>query len=242
MDADSTAARQLSETHGIETYLHFIRRLIVASQQRLAPSASPYDNNSALTFRLLVQEVQRLARDPFLADRFRDGIDRADGEIFRHFDLLRFMDRVGLRPLEKLIIASSIVSTNNTRKELAAQANQIIRLEWTNAVLSLCTRPSFDHADLTPSQVAKLLSNLLSDPPADMPVLDTQQRHEILVAAWSKYGQDVMSPILQQILPTLRYATSSEISSSPDRNEPIFVIVCHRGHPLFKPSINWVQT
>ncbi|KAG8914689.1 hypothetical protein FRC00_011472 [Tulasnella sp. 408] len=195
--------RTLSETHGIETYLHFIRRLIVASQQRLAPSASPYDNNSALTFRLLVQEVQRLARDPFLADRFRDGIDRAEGEIFRHFDLLRFMDRVGLRPLEKLIIASSIVSTNNARKELAAQANQIIRLEWTNAVLSLCTRPSFDHADLTPSQVAKLLSNLLSDPPSDMPVLDTQQRHEILVAAWSKYGQDVMSPILQQILPSL---------------------------------------
>lgn len=195
--------RTLSETHGIETYLHFIRRLIVASQQRLAPSASPYDNNSALTFRLLVQEVQRLARDPFLADRFRDGIDRAEGEVFRHFDLLRFMDRIGLRPLEKLIIASSIVSTNNTRKELAAQANQIIRLEWTNAVLSLCTRPSFDHADLTPSQVAKLLSNLLSDPPSDMPVLDTQQRHEILVAAWSKYGQDVMSPILQQILPSL---------------------------------------
>ncbi|KAG8902291.1 hypothetical protein FRB99_004653 [Tulasnella sp. 403] len=194
--------RSMSETHGIETYHHFIRRAIVAAQTRLGPSASAYDNSTALPFRLVQQEIQRLARDPFLADRFRDSIDKGEGELFRHFDLGRFADRIGLRPLEKLILAASIVSTN-TRRELVSQANTIIRHEWNNAVLALCTRPSFDVADLSPSQVAKLLSNLLSDPPADAPVLDTNQRHEILVAAWSKYGQDVMSPILQQILPTV---------------------------------------
>ena len=60
---------QLSEQHGLGTYLHFIRRLIVHSQGRLsAGSNTPFDASNALTFRLLVQEAQRLARDPFLAD------------------------------------------------------------------------------------------------------------------------------------------------------------------------------
>lgn len=190
----------MSETNA-ETYSHFLRRLIAASQQR--NSAQNFDGSANLPLRLLMQEVQRLARDPFLADRFRDGIDKGEGEIFRSFDLLRFSDWVGLRPLEKLILAASIVSAS-ARRELAMQAHQIIRQEWTNAVLALCTRPSFDHSDLSPSQVAKLLSNLLSDPPADSPVLDTNQRHELLVAAWSKYGSDVMSPILQKIFPTIR--------------------------------------
>lgn len=151
-----------------------------------------------------MQETQRLARDPFLADRFRDGIDKGEGEIFRHFDLVRFADRIGLRPLERLVLASSIVSAP-TRKELSAQAATIIRLDFENAVLSLCQHPSFDHADLSPSQVAKLMSNLLSDPPSDSPTLDATQRQALVAAAQAKYGNEIVAPILQRIFPTLRY-------------------------------------
>ncbi|KAF8510218.1 Not1-domain-containing protein [Hysterangium stoloniferum] len=205
-DRNQHEIRSLSEQHGLDTYQHFIRRLIVHSQARLASTATPsaFDTSTSLTFRLLVQETQRLARDPFLADRFRDGIDKIDnnGDIFRHFDLVRFADRVGLRPLERLILASSIVSSN-VRKELVSQAQTIVRVEFDNAVLSLCQHPSFDHADLSPQQVGKLLSNLLSEPPADSPVLDGQQRQAIVVAAQAKYGSEIMAPILQQIFPNL---------------------------------------
>jgi len=197
---------QLSEQHGIDTYLHFIRRLIVHSQARLASAAAPsaFDTSTSLTFRLLVQETQRLARDPFLADRFRDGIDKGEGDIFRHFDLVRFADRVGLRPLERLVLASSIVSAP-TRKELSNQGATIIRLDFENAVLSLCHNPSFDHADLSPNQVTKLMSNLLSDPPSDSPTLDAAQRQALIVAAQTKYGKDTVGPILHRIFPNLRY-------------------------------------
>jgi CCR4-NOT transcription complex subunit 1 len=119
--------------------------------------------------------------------------------------LVRFADRIGLRPLERLVLASSIVSTN-TRKELSNQANNIIRVDFENAVLSLCQHPSFDHADLSPTQVAKLLANLLSDPPPDSPILDASQRLALIVAAQAKYGMEIMAPFLQQIFPTLRYA------------------------------------
>ncbi|KAL1947536.1 hypothetical protein VTO73DRAFT_13260 [Trametes versicolor] len=196
--------RSLSEQHGIDTYLHFIRRLIVHSHSRLTSTASPaaFDQSAALTFRLLVQETQRLARDPFLADRFRDGIDRGEGDVFRNFDFIKFADRIGLRPLERLILASSILAAP-TRKELAAQAATVIRVDFENAVLALCQHPSFDHADLSPNQVAKLLSNLLAEPPQDAPVLDATQRQALILAAQAKYGSEIVSPILQRILPNL---------------------------------------
>ncbi|KAI6117594.1 Not1-domain-containing protein [Pisolithus croceorrhizus] len=196
--------RSLSEQHGLDTYLHFIRRLIVHSQGRLASAASPspFDPSSTLTFRLLVQETQRLARDPFLADRFREAIDKGEGDAFRHFDLLRFVDRVSLRPLERLVLASSIASTS-TRKDLASQATTLIRHDFENAVLSLCQHPSFDHADLSPQQVAKLMSNLLTDPTSEIPVLDANQRQALIVAAQAKYGPEIVAPILQRLFPNL---------------------------------------
>jgi CCR4-NOT transcription complex subunit 1 len=153
----------------------------------------------------LVQETQRLARDPILADRFRDGIDKGEGDIFRHFDLIRFADRIGLRPLERLVLASSIISAS-ARKELASQAAAIIRMDFENAVLSLCQHPSFDHADLSPNQVAKLMANLLQSSSPDNPVLDYNQCKALIAAAQAKYGNEIIAPILQRILRNLRYA------------------------------------
>jgi CCR4-NOT transcription complex subunit 1 len=88
---------------------------------------------------------------------------------------------------------------------LSTQAATIVRLDFENAVLSLCQHPSFDHADLSPSQVAKLMSNLLSDPPSDSPTLDATQRQALIAAAQAKYGNEIVAPILQRIFPTLRY-------------------------------------
>jgi CCR4-NOT transcription complex subunit 1 len=194
---------QLAEQHGVGTYLHFIRRLIVHSQGRLAVNVS-YDTSTALTFRLLVQETQRLARDPYLTDRFRESVDKGEGDVFRSFDLGRFVDRVGLRPLERLILASSFFSTSAqlSRKELEGQAAAIIRDEFEDAAVSLYQSVSFEHGDLNPSQLAKLMENLLLGP-LDDPVLDVAQRQALIEAAQAKFGPEVISPILQRILPSI---------------------------------------
>ncbi|KDR81370.1 hypothetical protein GALMADRAFT_239234 [Galerina marginata CBS 339.88] len=196
--------RSLSEQHGIDTYIHFIRRLIVHSQPRLLPNppASAFDASISLTFRLLVQETQRLARDPFLAERFREGVGGGEGDSFRHFDLLRFVDRVGLRPLERLVLASAIVA-GQTRKELSNQAAALIRAEFDNAVLELCQSPVLDHAEFSPNQLTKLMSNLLSDVPQDSPILDAAQRQALILAAQSKLGKEAMGPILHRIFTKL---------------------------------------
>lgn len=194
---------QLAEQHGVGTYLHFIRRLIVHSQGRLAVNVT-FDTSTALTFRLLVQETQRLARDPYLADRFRESVDKGEGDVFRNFDLGRFVDRVGLRPLEQLILASSFVSSpaQLSRKELEGQAAAIIQTEFEDAAVSLCQPVSFEHGDLNPSQLAKLMENLLLGP-LDDPVLDAAQRQALIVAAQTKFGPEVIWPILQRIFPSV---------------------------------------
>jgi len=72
----------MDSTH---TYLPFIRRMIVKAQARLNASTTPtpthFDPLIQLTFRLLVQETQRLSRDPFLADWFREGIDKESSSV-----------------------------------------------------------------------------------------------------------------------------------------------------------------
>jgi CCR4-NOT transcription complex subunit 1 len=189
----------------------------------------------------LVQETQRLARDPFLADRFRDGLDRGEGDIFRHFDLARFADRVGLRPLERLVLASSIV-TAPTRKELSLQAASMIRVEFENAVLALCQHPSFDHADLSPAQVAKLLSNLLELSTHETPILDGPQRQALIAAAQAKYGTEVVAPILQQIIPRLRLGGFVFVVTCTLLTERHSQSVCQQERPLFRLSTNWAPT
>lgn len=117
---------------------------------------------------------------------------------------MRFVDRVGLRPLERLVLASTFVSTP-TRRELANQAASIIRLEFESAVLSICHTVPFENADLSLNSLAKVMANVLSDPPADAPVLDAQQRQALILAAQTKYGKDAMSPVLRRIFAHLRY-------------------------------------
>ncbi|GJJ12464.1 hypothetical protein Clacol_006706 [Clathrus columnatus] len=206
--------RSLSEQHGMDTYHHFIRRLIVHSQPRLSTTGTPsaYDASSSLTFRLLVQEMQRLARDPLLADRFRDSIEKIDnnGDIFRHFDLIRFADRVGLRSLERLILASTVVFSTS-RKDLVSQAVSIIRVDFESALMSFCQHPSFDHSDWSPTQLGKFLSNLLCDSPLETPILETPQRQALLAASQAKYGNEFMTPIWQQIFPKMSLPSGTSL-------------------------------
>jgi CCR4-NOT transcription complex subunit 1 len=101
------------------------------------------------------------------------------------------------------VLASSIISAF-TRKELANQAATIIRMDFENALLSLCQHPSFDHADLSPNQVAKLMVNLLQSSSPDNPVLDYNQCKALIAAAQAKYGNEIVTPILQRIFPNLR--------------------------------------
>ncbi|KAJ1307774.1 hypothetical protein OPQ81_001861 [Rhizoctonia solani] len=186
--------RSLCEQHGPESYVGLLRRLIGTCYPRIA------SGDGGVVQRLLFQEIQRMGRDPFLADRLKDALERGEGEVFRTLDLHRLLERVPLRPLERLVLASVFVTS--PRPEFASAAAQIIHTDLENAVLALVARPSFDSADMSLSQAAKLLANLLSDTPPDAPVLDPSERIALLTAAQAKYGPD-LAPVLRTVFPTL---------------------------------------
>jgi hypothetical protein len=93
--------------------------------------------------------------------------------------------------------------------------------------LSLCQHPSFDHADLSPNQVAKLMSNLLSDLPSDSPTLDATQRQALIAATQAKYGNEIVAPILQRVFPSLRYG------------QAFICLYLNLTHNLFPQSSAW---
>ena len=76
-----------------------------------------------------------------------------------------------------------------------------------NKITESNKHPSFDHADLSLQQIAKLMSNLLSDSNSEAPVLNATQRQALIAAAQAEYGPEIVAPVLQHIFPTLRYAT-----------------------------------
>lgn len=208
----------------MDTYLHFFRRLIVQTEGRPNANTNPsnFDQTTALTFRLLVQETQRLARDPFLADRFKESIDRGEGEAFRNFDLRRFAERVNLKPLERLILYSPVL-ISATRKDLVLQAKSVIEGDFDEAVLALCQQSAFDTVDVTANQVAKLLSVLIAEPPSDSPVLSPTQLQALVMSAHSKCGSEMMANVLGQILPSMRYvcmASTSDMTAHPFPQSP----------------------
>lgn len=120
------------------------------------------------------------------------------------------MDRVGLRPLERIVLAAAIVG-GQPRKELTNQATAVIRTEFDSAVLELCQNPPLEHADFNTSQLTKLISNLLSDVPQDAPVLDANQRQALIFSAQTKLGKEVLAPILHRVFAKLRYESLSQV-------------------------------
>ncbi|KAF8316880.1 hypothetical protein DL93DRAFT_723414 [Clavulina sp. PMI_390] len=225
--------RDLIERHGVEIHVHLLRRLIAASHSRLTldDPSTLYVPRAVLTFLFLVQEIQRVARSPLAADCFREAVDKGEGQIFLTFDLDRFCERIGLGPLEKLVLASPIISTFASRKSLAIQASELLQNNFDRAVALIRKSPSFDQDDLPPPEVKKLLGCLLSDSPSGHPILDVQQYHSLISSVQAKIGAEAMGELLATISHTPRLAliTRSQMVVTSKSELNLFGLASHQG-------------
>jgi CCR4-NOT transcription complex subunit 1 len=112
------------------------------------------------------------------------------------------VDRIGLLPIERVVLASSMLGVTN-RRDLIPQATSLIRMNFDQARLALMAHPTFDSGNLSQVQAAKLLSNLLCDNPAETPILDPNQRQALFAALSTKYGLDFVASALKQALPRI---------------------------------------
>lgn len=159
-----------------------------------------------------------MAQDPCIVQRSREALETLGGEALRSFDLAEFVGRLGLEPLEKLVLCSALASASD-KTELAAQAVRMINgssaslsgdgaagTSSSNILASAldALRDGGQNANFSPNQLADFLASLLSDSPPESPLLDRPQRRALVQAVVDRVGKEVFSQVLQQTLPNLR--------------------------------------
>ncbi|EJT98519.1 Not1-domain-containing protein [Dacryopinax primogenitus] len=218
-DRNSNEIRSLCDQHGPEVEIHVIRSLIrVCGLDPAAP----------LPFRLLSQEVRRLARVPSKAGRFREAVERGEGDVFRVFDFSKFVNAVHLSALEKVILAAH-VAASVSRSDLAIQGKAVFAADFNTAMVQLLQTPSFETADLSVEEAKALLIALLSESPQETPLLDPASRARLLSAMSLRYGMEIAKPLLVDVIPTMPLEANATlagilISLSPDLTSDIDIM------------------
>lgn len=102
---------QLVDSNGMEVFAKYFRRLLVGNSPSIFPGTNRNVENPG-NYLLLVQEMQKLSRDPDQAYKIAETIDTSDGDIFRDFDLSTFMEHFKLDPLAKTTLALAFKSVS----------------------------------------------------------------------------------------------------------------------------------
>ncbi|GAA5875884.1 hypothetical protein JCM8547_001694 [Rhodosporidiobolus lusitaniae] len=211
--------RSLIDLHGPAPQQHLIRRLVSGSSSLLSSSSSTPSSpnstlpNAALHLRLLASEVARCARDPGLAERFRDAVlEGADGAaaggqggdaVLRSFSLPTLLAHSSLNDLsalERLVFltpfltlllpfSSASPSSSGLKRALGVDAGKLLR-PFFPAALEQLGQPAktvHDLAELSPLPISRLFSILLSDlslvEDGEEQVLSEEDRKQLVLAA-----------------------------------------------------------
>jgi len=85
----------------MDVFPKFFRRLVSGNAFKLFPGANikASENAGAGSYQILVEEIQKVLKDPTQAQKIAETIDEGDGDIFRDFDLIAFVEHFGLGPI-----------------------------------------------------------------------------------------------------------------------------------------------
>lgn len=110
-DTQVEKIRGLVDERGMEVFVTFFRRLLQSNASAIFPgSARPSSaaNDNAGQYKLLTEEMNKVARDPQQAERIAQSLDTNESEFFRDFDLSTFMDHFRLNPMVKVALSLPI--------------------------------------------------------------------------------------------------------------------------------------
>lgn len=116
-EADRAKQSQLVDAHGMEVSSVYFRRLLASNASLIFPNAPRSTADGGASYPLLVNEMQKLTRNPQQAYKIADALDTSEGDVFRDFDLSTFMDHFRLDPVAKttLALACRTVSKQDIR-------------------------------------------------------------------------------------------------------------------------------
>lgn len=104
----------------MELFTTYFRRLLQSNASTIFPGAArAAGTDNAGNYQLLVEEVQKIGKDPQQADKVAQSLDTSDGEVFRDFDLSRFVEHFRLPLFAKiaLVLACRTVSKADLRSK-----------------------------------------------------------------------------------------------------------------------------
>jgi CCR4-NOT transcription complex subunit 1 len=90
--------------HGMEVYPKFFRRLLQLNAEYIFGNGSQPQGS----YDLLVRYMQNIRQDPKEADNVAESIDTTEGEMFKNFDVSKFMEHFKLDPVAKCMLALSL--------------------------------------------------------------------------------------------------------------------------------------
>jgi CCR4-NOT transcription complex subunit 1 len=90
--------------HGMDVYPKFFRRLLQLNADYVFGNASQQSGS----YDMLVKYMQKIRLDPQEADNVAESIDTTEGEMFKNFDVSKFMEHFKLDPVAKSMLALSL--------------------------------------------------------------------------------------------------------------------------------------
>ncbi|CAG8526473.1 8493_t:CDS:10 [Ambispora leptoticha] len=216
----------LIEQHGHDIYFHLLRRLLINNQSKIFNTGNRSNSEviiySSLDYRLLIDKVKQSASNPTLSAVFCDALNSIYNiDSFRNFDLNRFLDQVGLNPVEKVSLSISLLSA--TKKEIEEKAGEIITNNFDSLVEAL-KDPSIQKN--TSDQQLHHLLVFFKSYQAESLSIATQQLDAPAEAARSKFVSKPVPSVLFPLLNNNKEITASDftqvkmddITASPPAN------------------------
>jgi hypothetical protein len=91
--------------YGMEVFPKFFRRAVQLNADYIFSNSSQTPQGS---YDLLSKYVQKIKLDPQEADNVAESIDTTEGDLFKNFDVSKFMDHFKLDPIAKSMLALSL--------------------------------------------------------------------------------------------------------------------------------------
>jgi len=113
--------RRLVDDNDMELFPTYFRRLLQSNASTIFPSSARPSAaaDSAGSYQMLVQEMQKILVEPQQAEKIAQSLDTSDGELFRDFDLLTFIEHFRLDQISKVALA--LACRTVTKPELRAK-------------------------------------------------------------------------------------------------------------------------
>ncbi|GIZ37484.1 hypothetical protein CKM354_000092900 [Cercospora kikuchii] len=156
--------RKLVSDSGMELFTTYFRRLLQSNASTVI-SSTPRAPENAGNYQLLIEEVQKLVKEPRQAQQIAEALDTNEGDVFRDFELQAFLDHFALDPVARVALLQPLrtVSIPSLRQKAAS----LLTATFPLFLQTLAAQPlhaADTDVDPAPSVLASIIERVIHDP------------------------------------------------------------------------------